>query len=135
MAQDKEIIDVKNIRRINGAFSWIDRRIITDGFLDALAATGILLYLFLIAVSDRNGLSYYHDDRICRILKIDLFGLGEARTDLTQRGLIAYKYPIYQVLKLPDKPVMPPTPAELAERKRKKDLSYIQKIKQVIGNY
>lgn len=133
MASDKDILDYKRIRKIKGSFSWIDRRLITGGFLDGLSTISILLYFFLMGVCDRNGVSFYHDDRICRILKIDLSNLGEARDDLTQRSLIAYRYPIYQVLELPVKPVIPPTSEELASIKRKQDLSYIQKIKQVIG--
>ncbi len=86
-----------------------------------------------MAVSDRYGISYYRDDRLGRILKIDLDSLGKARSDLILRSLIAYEYPVYQVLALPEEPVKPPSAEELAEAKRKKDLSYIQKIKEAIG--
>lgn len=130
MADNKGIIDRKNVRKIRNSFSWVDHKLITGGFLDDLSTINILLYFFLTAVSDRNGVSYYHDDRICRILKIDLSSLGQAREDLIHRSLIAYKYPVYQVLALPDRPVMPPTAEELAEEKRKTGLSYIQKIKE-----
>ncbi len=130
---DKKILNQKRIRKITGSFSFLDHRIITGGFLDDLSSMGILLYFFLIAVSDRHGISFYHDDRICRILKLDLPGLGEARRDLMDRSLIEYRYPLYQVLALPDQPVPPPTSAEIAEIKRKKDLSYISKIRAAIG--
>jgi hypothetical protein len=130
MAKDKDIIDRKNVRKIQSSFAWVDHRLITGGFLEEVSTVGILLYLFLTAVSDRHGVSFYHDDRICRILKIDLSSLGQAREDLIHRSLIAYKYPIYQVLALPDKPVSPPSAQQVAEEKRKKALSYIQKIKQ-----
>jgi hypothetical protein len=111
----------------------MDHKIITKGFLDDLSTTEIVLYFFLTAVSDRHGLSYYHDDRICRLLKLDLSSLGEAREDLIQRSLIAYNYPIYQVLALPDKPISPSTAEELAEAQRKIGLSYIKKFREVIG--
>jgi hypothetical protein len=133
MAKDKEIINRKRIRKICGSFSWVDHKIITKGFLDDLSTAAIVLYFFLTAVSDRHGLSYYHDDRICRLLKLDLSSLGEAREDLIQRFLIAYNYPIYQVLALPDKPISPPTAEELAEAQRKIGLSYIKKFREVIG--
>lgn len=90
-----------------------------------LTSMQILLYLFLVAVSNRYGVSFYHDDRICHMLKMDLYGLGEAREGLRQRSLIAYEYPIYQVLQLPDEPVIPLTPEQLREQKREKDLFYI----------
>jgi len=131
MAEDKQIIDHKRIRKINGSFSWIDHRLITGGFLKDLSSYEILLYFFLVAVCDRNGVSFYHDDRICRLLKIDLAGLGEAREGLIQRSLLAYKFPVYQVLALPQNPVTPLTKEEIENEKRKKALSYIQKIKQV----
>lgn len=131
MAEDKQIIDHKRIRKINGSFSWIDHRLITGGFLEDLSSYEILFYFFLVAVCDRNGVSFYHDDRICRLLKIDLAGLGEARKGLIQRSLLAYKFPVYQVLALPENPVTPLTKEEIENEKRKKALSYIQKIKQV----
>lgn len=133
MADKRDIIDHKRVRKIDGSFSWINHRLITGGFLDELATIEILLYFFLVAVSDRHGVSFYHDDRICHILKIDLSGLGAAREGLIQRSLIAYKFPVYQVLALPEKPVAAPSEEELAEEKRKKALSYIQRIKQMAG--
>ena len=130
---EKKIIDRKRIRKISGSFSWMDHRVITGGFLNELSTIAILLYFFLTAVSDRHGISYYHDDRMCRLLKLDLSSLGEAREDLSQRSLIAYEYPMYQVLALPDKPVSPPTAEELAEARRAMGLSYLKKIRETIG--
>ena len=134
MADKKNIIDRRRIRKITGSFSWADHRLITGGFLDNLPAAAILLYFFLTAVSDRHGVSFYHDDRICHILKIDLHNLGQVRVDLMNRGLIAYKYPVYQVLALPEKPITPPTAQQLAEEKKKMGLYYIQKIKDVVSH-
>jgi len=131
MADKKNIIDHKRLRKITNSFSWIDHRTITGGFLDNLDMVEILLYFFLVAVCDRHGVSFYHDDRICRLLKINLSSLGEAREGLIQRSLIAYRFPIYQVLALPPKPVAPPTKEELEDERRRKGLFYIQKIKQV----
>ena len=133
MAEVKDIIDKKRLRKIVGSFSWIDHRIITGGFLDDLSTMSILLYFFLIAVSDRHGVSFYRDDRICRILKIDLDSLGKARWALAAKALIAYKYPVYQILALPQEPIPLPSKEELAEKKREKDLYYLQKLKEVIS--
>ena len=131
MRYQKKIIN-KRIRSIKGSFAWIDHRVITGGFLDDLSCYEILLYFFLVAVSDRNGLSFYHDDRICGLLKIDLFSLGKARERLVHRSLIDYKAPVYQVLDLPPRPVVPPSLQELEQEKRKRDLSYIQRIKETV---
>ena len=133
MAKDKDIINKKRIRKICGSFSWIDHQLITGGFLNDLSSVAILFYFFLTAVSDRHGVSYYYDDRICRLLKIDLSTLSEAREELIQHSLIAYRYPMYQVLALPDKPITPPTVEESAESKRKSDLSYLKKLRETIG--
>lgn len=133
MAEVKDIIDKKRLRKIVGSFSWIDHRIITGGFLDDLSTMSILLYFYLIAVSDRHGVSFYRDDRICRTLKIDLDSLGKARWELAARSLIAYKYPVYQILALPQEPIPLPSKEELAEKKREKDLYYFQKLKEVIS--
>ena len=132
MADKKDIIDHKRIRTITNSFSWADHRLITGGFLDDLSTCAILLYFFLIAVSDRHGVSFYHDDRICRIVKIDLRSLGEARQELINRRLLAYRYPVYQVVALPEKPIQPPTAEELAEEKRKKDRGYLTRFKEAL---
>ena len=78
MAAKKDIINTRRIRKIDGSFSWVDHRFITGGFLDDLSTIEIVLYFFLVAVSDRHGVSFYHDDRICGLLKIDLFDLVKA---------------------------------------------------------
>ena len=102
---DKRILNSSRVRKIQGSFSWIDHRFITGGFLRDLSAVEILLYFFLVTVSDRNGISFYHDDRICSLIKIGLVSLGEARDVLVSKSLLAYEYPIYQILSLPPQPL------------------------------
>jgi len=128
----KRILDPNRIRKIEGSFSWIDHRFITGGFLQELSTIEILLYLFLVAVSDRNGISFYHDDRVCSLLKIPLTSLGEAREGLIMRSLIAYEPPLYQVLSLPSHPVSPPTREEIRQRQREKNLYHIRKIQEAL---
>lgn len=133
MADTKKIINKRRVRKICGSFSWIEHRFITGGFLRDLTSIQILLYFFLVAVADRYGVSFYHDDRICHLLKIDLSSLGQAREGLIQRSLIAYDFPIYQVLELPANPVVPPTEDQIVEQRRQMGLLYIQKIKKIVG--
>jgi hypothetical protein len=130
--QIKRILDPQRLRKIEGSFSWIDHRFMTGGFLRDLSTLEILLYLFLVAVSDRNGLSFYHDDRIASLLKIDLSALGEAREGLIQRSLLAYRPPLYQVLSLPPRPVILPTAEEKSQREQEIARSYLNKIKQML---
>jgi hypothetical protein len=66
------------------------------------------------------------------MVKIDLRSLGEAREDLINRRLLAYRYPVYQVVALPEKSVQPPSAEELAEEKRKKDRGYLIRFKEAL---
>jgi len=116
----KRILNSSRVRKIQGSFSWIDHRFITGGFLRDLSAVEILLYFFLVTVSDRNGISFYHDDKICSLVKIGLVSLGEARDVLVSKSLLAYEYPIYQVLSLPAQPVTPLTREAIGSEHMKK---------------
>jgi hypothetical protein len=130
--QTKRVLNCQRLRKIEGSFSWIDHRFITGGFLRDLSALEILLYFFLVAVSDRNGLSFYHDDRITSLLKIDLPALGQAREGLVQRSLVAYDPPLYQVLSLPPGPVGLPSKQKRSQEEEEIARSYFKKIRQML---
>ena len=130
--QIKRVLHPERLRKIEGSFSWIDHRFITGGFLRDLSTLEILLYLFLVAVSDRNGLSFYHDDRMASLLKIDLPALGQAREGLLLRSLLAYEPPLYQVLSLPPHPVILPSREERSRREEEVAQSHFKKIKQML---
>jgi len=130
--QIKRVLDPERVRKIEGSFSWIDHRFVTGGFLRDLSPLEILLYLFLVAVSDRNGLSFYHDDRIATLLKIDLPALGQAREGLVLRSLLAYHPPLYQVLSLPPQPVILPSREERSRREEEVARSHFKKINQML---
>ena len=101
----KKIITPHRIRRIDGGFSFIPHRFLTDGFLASLNQKELLLYLFLIVVSDRHGLSFYSYDTICSLLQFTLDHYIEARDGLIEKDLIAFDGTIFQVLSLPSHPV------------------------------
>jgi len=101
----KKILVPNRIRRIEGGFSFIPHRFLTDGFLAVLDQKEILLYLFLIIVSDRNGISFYSYDAICTLLQITVDEYIEARNALIKRDLISFDGTLFQVLDLPGKPV------------------------------
>lgn len=93
------------IRSIRGSFSWIDHRFLRQGFDQGLTRLEKLLYLVLIAVSNRDGVSFYSDERLREILEIrHAHELTGARNELIDRGLIAFEEGIYQVLDLPPGP-------------------------------
>jgi hypothetical protein len=97
----KRVLNPQRIRRISGSFSFIPHRLITDGFVAALSPHELLLYFFLILVSDRHGLSYYAYDSICSLLAMTLDQYIEARNGLIQKDLIAFDGRLFQVLELP----------------------------------
>jgi hypothetical protein len=101
----KIILDPGRVRRIQGGFSFIPHRFLTDGFLASLDQTEILLYFFLVLASDRNGLSFYSYDAICTFLKITADEYIEARDSLMNKDLIAFDGSLFQVLDLPKEPV------------------------------
>ena len=100
----KKILNPDRIRRIDGGFSFIPHRFICDGFLSALQQKELLLYLFLVIVSDRHGLSFYSYDTICTLLKIELDQYINARDGLIDKDLIAFDGTVFQVLELPATP-------------------------------
>jgi hypothetical protein len=101
----KQPIVPEQIRKISGSFSWIDHRILTDGFLNAMTSHEILLYFFLVLVGDKNGVSFYSYDKICQLLKIELDDYITARDLLIKRSLIACHQGRFQVLEIPRKKI------------------------------
>ena len=98
----KTPINPNRIRRITGSFSWIDHRLLSDGFLAAMAPDELLLYFFLVLVGDKNGISFYSYDKICAMLKIDVDRFIGARNQLIEKSLIESENGRFQVLQLPD---------------------------------
>jgi hypothetical protein len=101
----RKILVPNRVRRIKGGFSFIPHRFLADGFLTVLDQKEILLYLFLIMVSDRNGLSFYSYDAICTLLQFTVDDYIEARDTLIKKDLIAFDGTLFQVLDLPGKPI------------------------------
>lgn len=102
----KHILNAQRIRRIDGGFSFIPHRFLTDGFLSALNPHQLLLYFFLVIASDRNGLSFYSYDSICSLLQMSMDQYLQARDALIENDLIDSDGTIFQVLELP---LVPPT--------------------------
>jgi len=105
---EKKLLQPHRVRRIDGGFSFIPHRFLTDGFLSSLSQKEILLYFFLILASDRYGLSFYSYDAICSFLQISLDQYIEARDSLISKDLIAFDGTLFQVLDLPSQPVEDP---------------------------
>lgn len=102
---NRSLLCPERIRKMNGSFAAIEHRFLRDGFLSTLHHFELILYIFLILVSDRNGVSWYSYDNICTLLRITLEEYIAARNGLIDKDLIAFDGHRFQVLSLPDKPV------------------------------
>jgi len=87
-------------RRVPPQFSWVDHRLVRDGHIEGQSAEALALYLLLVTVADADGLSWYSDASLCRMLSWAPTRLAQARGELREADLIAYRKPLYQVLDL-----------------------------------
>lgn len=92
----------QRVRKINGGFAFIEHRFLRDGFFASLDHHELLLYVFLIIVGDRRGMSFYSYDKICALLRVSVDEYIVARNSLIEKNLIAFDGKFFQVLSLPD---------------------------------
>jgi hypothetical protein len=96
----KRVLRAERLRRVPTQFSWIDQRLVRDRHLERCGLDAIGLYLVLVTVADAQGLSYYGEASLERLLSMPAPRLAGARTELIRLDLIAYERPLYQVLSL-----------------------------------
>ena len=106
----KKILRPERLRQVPAQFSWIDQRLVREDFLRHGEPAAWALYLVLVTVADAQGLSYYSEATLSRLLKLDLLQLAQARQQLVSADLLAYQKPLYQVLALPPAPAAPSSP-------------------------
>ena len=97
----KKILRPDRLRQVPAQFSWVDQRLVRENFLRHADPAAWSLYLVLVTVADAQGLSYYSDATLSRLLKLDALALARSRQQLVTADLIAYQKPLYQVLALP----------------------------------
>lgn len=133
----KAPLDRDRVRKIVGSFAFIEHRFLRRGFFSVLTHHEILLYVFLVLVSDRNGLSYYSYDKICILLRITLDDYIIARDGLIGKDLIAFNGHLFQVLSLPKQPPRDPTPLKSSSDMQAHDPATIEQIitKSMGGNH
>jgi hypothetical protein len=106
----KRLLVPSRVRRVPRQFSWIDQRLVRDHHIERCDPQALALYLFLLTVADAQGLSYYAESTMSRLLSLSAPALAAAREALVNAGLIAYQAPLYQVLALdPPAPSSPPS--------------------------
>ena len=95
-----EPVDPTRVRTPPCHFAWIDHRL-RDRLRD-LSLEEIALLVFLHLAADKSGLSFWSDATIARKLHLGEGDVTQARYRLVAKGLIAYRYPLYQLLPLAD---------------------------------
>ncbi len=96
----KRVLHPDRLRRVPSQFSWIDQRLIRDRHIERCDVHALALYLVLVSVADAQGVSYYGEATLARLLSVPMALLLQARADLIRVDLIAYERPLYQVLSL-----------------------------------
>ena len=107
MTITKQPIVADRVRKIDGGFSFIPHSFVTHHFFTSLNQHELLLYFLLVLVGDRQGLSYYSQDKLCIMLRMNLEEFMIARNGLINKSLIAFDGFMFQVLSLPEQPVVP----------------------------
>ena len=100
MIQKRVLVPQRLRRPPATGWSWLDRRFLREHG-DYLSREALLLYLFLAAVADRHGLSFFSDHALTSRLRLSREVLQQARQELLDRDLIALQLPLVQVLSLP----------------------------------
>ena len=96
----KRVLRPDRLRQVPPQFSWIDQRFVREGHVERCDIHALGLYLVLVTVADAQGVSYYSDSTLARLLSMSTRRVLQARADLIRLELIAYERPLYQVLSL-----------------------------------
>jgi hypothetical protein len=130
---EKVILCPDRIRRITGTFGFIEHRFLKEGFFFTLTHCELLLYLFLVLVADRHGLSFYSYDKMCTLLRISVDEFILARDGLMEKDLIAFDGRTFQVLSLPEQRAQPPSIKGREKMKDKDPATIHQQIVRSLG--
>ena len=64
---EKSPLCPERLRKSTRSFAFLEHRFLRDGFWTSLSHHERLLYIFLVLVGDRNGLSYSSFDTMCSL--------------------------------------------------------------------
>jgi hypothetical protein len=96
----KQAVCRDRIRQIPHGFGWVDHRLVREHDLEKCSPGALALYLFLVTVSDAEGLSWWSEHSLAERLHLDRPRLRQARAELEGAELVAYEHPVWQVLPL-----------------------------------
>jgi len=125
----KRLLIPGRARQIPPHFSWIDHRLIRHECLRQCESPAWALYLVTATVADAQGLSYYSDASLCRMLHLETEQLEQARQQLIAADVLAYEKPLYQVLDLQE-----PRPAATPEKRANEPLSAGQILQRILSH-
>lgn len=89
-------VDPTRVRTLPRHFAWVDHRL--RDRLRELSLEEIALLFFLHLAADKTGCSFWADSTIAKRLRLREGAVAHARVGLVSKGLIAYRYPLYQLL-------------------------------------
>lgn len=90
----------ERIRRLPRGFGWVDHRLVRERRFTGCSCAALALYLALVAVGDNDGLSYWSEAALARLLRLEVAGVRQARAELEAADLVAYAAPVWQLLPL-----------------------------------
>lgn len=125
----KRVLCPERLRQVPAQFSWIDQQLVREpSYLKRCDLGALALYLVLVTVCDAQGLSYYSDQTLERLLRLERAQLLSARQQLCQAGLIVYEHPLYQVLSLQKAPVAAADASRAGQNRSAKEI-----LRQILG--
>lgn len=98
--QAVDLVDATRVRTPPAHFAWIDHRL--RDRLHELSLEAIALLVFLHLAADRTGCSFWADATIAKKLGVREGDVIQARSELVAKGLVGYRFPLYQLLPLED---------------------------------
>jgi len=96
----KRLLRPERARRVPERFSWVDHRLVRGRYVQRCTPDALALYLLLVTVGDADGLSFYSDSTMSRLLSMSVSAVRKAKRVLVSAELIAMEPPLIQVLSL-----------------------------------
>ncbi len=93
----------ERVRKIPRGFSWVDHRLVHERHVERCSHAALALYLFLVTVSDCDGLSWWGERSLSERLGMSVDRVRQSRAELEAADLVAFEDPLWQVLELPER--------------------------------
>ena len=94
-------LEPRRVRYPRGPYGWIELKVVTGGVFQEVGSDAAFTYLFLCAVGNRDGVSFWSRQRMAQTLGLSSDATEAAIRKLQARDLIAANGRVIQVLSLP----------------------------------